>query len=112
MAGTRQSARLNSSSPQAAKDTAGTKRKADESSPSGNKAKRGRPSKDQKTLEETISGADNEQRKDSTEVQAEPTNDVPIESESFSLDALRVELSKLQKQASRTPQRKKKPTGL
>lgn len=59
MAGTRSSARLNSSSPQSAsKDTAGTKRKAeDAASPSGNKAKRGRPSEDQKqkTLEETIS---------------------------------------------------------
>lgn len=61
MAGSRSSARLNSSSPQTAKDTAGTKRKADGSSPSGNKAKRGRPSKDQKTLEETISGADPQQ---------------------------------------------------
>ena len=84
MAGTRQSARLNSSSPQAAKDTAGTKRKADESNPGGNKAKRGRPSTDQKTLEETISGADNEQHEESTDMQAEPTTDVSVKSESFS----------------------------
>lgn len=70
MAGTRQSARLNSSSPQTSKDTAGTKRKAEESSPSGNKAKRGRPSKEQKTLEETIATADANQEegaKDATE---------------------------------------------
>lgn len=58
MAGTRSSARLSGSSPQSAKSTNGTKRKADDSSPSGTKAKRGRPSKaakEQKTLEETIS---------------------------------------------------------
>lgn len=59
MAGTRSSARQNgdSSSP-ATKDSAGTKRKADDSSPSSAK-KRGRPSKatkEQKTLEETLPG--------------------------------------------------------
>lgn len=53
MAGTRSSARLNSS-PQSEKSTGGTKRKADDSSPSSTKTKRGRPSKEQKTLEETI----------------------------------------------------------
>lgn len=53
MAGTRSSARLNSS-PQSEKSTSGTKRKADDSSPSSTKTKRGRPSKEQKTLEETM----------------------------------------------------------
>ena len=60
MAGTRSSARQNgdSSSP-ATKDSAGTKRKAEETSPSSAK-KRGRPAKaakEQKTLEETLPGA-------------------------------------------------------
>lgn len=60
MAGTRSSSRLsgqngnnNNSSPQSEKSASGTKRKADDATPSG-KAKRGRPAKDQKTLEETI----------------------------------------------------------
>lgn len=58
MAGTRSSARLNSS-PASEKTPSGTKRKAeDNDSPSSNKSKRGRPSKDQRTLEETISAAD------------------------------------------------------
>ena len=83
MAGTRSSARLNSSSPQTANDAAGTKRKADESSPSGNKAKRGRPSKEQKTLEETISG-NNVEQPDETKGTTEPTEmaDVTGEGES------------------------------
>ena len=66
MAGTRSSARQsaqsnNSSSPQSAKASNGTKRKADDAttSPSANsKAKRGRPSKGQATLEETMPDAD------------------------------------------------------
>ena len=56
MAGTRSSERLKSS-PQSEKSATGTKRKADDSSPSGAKSKRGRPSqasKEQKTLEETL----------------------------------------------------------
>jgi hypothetical protein len=61
MAGTRSSARLNSS-PQSDKSAGGTKRKAeDPSPPSSIKAKRGRPSKaskEQKTLEETIPTTD------------------------------------------------------
>lgn len=69
MAGTRSSARLNSS-PQSENSTTGTKRKADDSSPTA-KSKRGRPSKEQKTLEETVPAAD-----DKTE-----TNDVEVEDE-------------------------------
>lgn len=54
MAGTRSSARL-SSSPQ----SAGNKRKADDTDTSpSSKSKRGRASKEQKTLEETISRDD------------------------------------------------------
>ena len=61
MAGTRSLARLSQgSSPQSAKSSGGTKRKADDSSPSSGKAKRGRPSKEQKTLEETMSTTDND----------------------------------------------------
>lgn len=56
MAGTRSSARLNSS-PQSENSAAGTKRKAEDSTPT-KKSKRGRPSKDQKTLEETVSATD------------------------------------------------------
>ena len=79
MAGTRSSARL-SSSPQDTKDSAGTKRKADEqTSPSGNKAKRGRPSKDQKTLEETIAPADTE-NDDTTKDESTEMTDAPPES--------------------------------
>lgn len=60
MAGTRSSARQaaanDSSPPSSAKSAAGTKRKADASSPANGKAKRGRPAKakQQKTLEETM----------------------------------------------------------
>lgn len=61
MAGTRSSTRqANGSSPASKNEAAGTKRKADETSPSSAK-KRGRPSKaskEQKTLEETVPGAD------------------------------------------------------
>lgn len=64
MAGTRSSQRLNaSSSPQSAKSEGGTKRKADDSSPAGNKSKRGRPSKaakQQKTIEQTLPASDND----------------------------------------------------
>ena len=63
MAGTRSSARLSQSSPQSEKADSGTKRKADDSSPSGKKAKQ------QKTLEETLPTADTE--KDAAEEQAE-----------------------------------------
>ena len=76
MPGTRSSARLNaSSSPQSAESSSGTKRKADESSPSGNKSKRGRPSKaateaDQKMLEEFMpSDANKEETKDTEEAE-------------------------------------------
>lgn len=69
MAGTRSSARhaAQNSSPPSAKSTNGTKRKADDASPTANtKAKRGRPSKAQKTLEETMPGADDEDMRDTT----------------------------------------------
>lgn len=70
MAGTRSSARQaaqNSSSPQSAKASNGTKRKADDaSSPTANsKSKRGRPSKAQATLEETMPDADGEETNES-----------------------------------------------
>lgn len=59
MAGTRSSARLNSS-PASENTSGGTKRKAeDNESPSSNKSKRGRPSKEQKTLDETLPIANN-----------------------------------------------------
>ncbi|KAK3691926.1 hypothetical protein LTR37_018357 [Vermiconidia calcicola] len=59
MAGTRSSMRQNqNSSPQSEKSADGNKRKAEDSSPAGTKAKRGRPSKQQKTLEETIAPTD------------------------------------------------------
>lgn len=58
MAGTRSSARLNSS-PQSEKSSSGTKRKAEDvDPPSTGKGKRGRPSKQQKTLEETLAATD------------------------------------------------------
>lgn len=57
MAGTRLSTRQNSS-PQSEKSTGGTKRKAEDTSPTTTKSKRGRPSKEQKTLEETIGAAE------------------------------------------------------
>ena len=66
MAGTRSSARLSQSSPESAKTDSGTKRKADDSSPSGKKAKQ------QKTLEETLPAADTKQ--DTVEEHAETTN--------------------------------------
>ena len=75
MAGTRSSARLNSS-PQSANSASGTKRKADDTTPTS-KAKRGRPSKEQKTLEETLAGAE-----DDTE-----TKDVEIEDADADADA-------------------------
>lgn len=66
MAGTRSSARKtanNSSSPQSAKGSAGTKRKSDDSSPVANtKSKRGRPSKKQQTLEETMPDTDEQMK--------------------------------------------------
>jgi hypothetical protein len=56
MAGTRSSARHNSS-PASEKTPAGTKRKADDTgSPSSSRSKKGRPSK-QMTLEETVPAA-------------------------------------------------------
>jgi hypothetical protein len=72
MAGTRSSARQSgqaSSPPSSGKSTNGTKRKAEsEASPSSaGKAKRGRPSKaskEQKTLEETMPSADDQEMKD------------------------------------------------
>jgi hypothetical protein len=71
MAGTRSSARLNSS-PQSEKSSGGTKRKAEDSSPAGsNKSKRGRPSKDtkeQKTLEETLPTADDKNENEDVEI--------------------------------------------
>lgn len=78
MAGTRSSARQaaqNSSSPQSAKASNGTKRKADDAtSPTANsKAKRGRASKAQATLEETMPDADNEDTNDSAP-QQKPAN--------------------------------------
>ena len=60
MPGTRSSARKAeknaNSSPPSAKSTgsSSTKRKAEELTPTGNKSKRGRPSKEQKTLEESM----------------------------------------------------------
>lgn len=60
MAGTRQSARVaaqsNNSSPPSATPSSGTKRKADAdaTSPTTTKGKRGRPAKQQKSLEEVI----------------------------------------------------------
>jgi hypothetical protein len=66
MAGTRSSARLSQTSPQSAKSDSGTKRKADDSSPSGKKAKQ------QKTLEETLPAADTE--KDTAEETKEITD--------------------------------------
>lgn len=69
MAGTRSSTRQNNdSSPSNTSESAGTKRKAEDTSPSSTK-KRGRPSKaakEQKTLEETIPGA-NEAQEGKTE---------------------------------------------
>lgn len=63
MAGTRSSTRQNNdSSPSNKSETAGTKRKAEDTSPSSAK-KRSRPSKEQKTLEETVSGAAAEESK-------------------------------------------------
>lgn len=66
MAGTRSSTRqANDSSPASKSDSAGTKRKAEETSPSSAK-KRGHPSKaskEQKTLEETVPGAGAEEGK-------------------------------------------------
>lgn len=64
MAGTRSSTRQNSeSSPASKTESAGTKRKAEDTSPSSAK-KRGRPSKEQKTIEETVSGAATEEDND------------------------------------------------
>ena len=80
MAGTRSSQRLSSSSPQATQDSAGTKRKADEASPSGNKAKRGRPSKEQKTLEETMPTGDTREDDKPKVSQTEETGDNSAES--------------------------------
>jgi hypothetical protein len=80
MAGTRSSQRLNSSSPQATKDSAGIKRKAEDASPSSNKAKRGRPSREQKTLEETMLTGDAEEDNKVESAQSEQTNDVSAES--------------------------------
>jgi hypothetical protein len=80
MAGTRSSQRLNSSSPQAIKESAGTKRKADDTSPSGNKAKRGRPSKEQKTLEETMPTGDAEEENKGESAQSGQTIDVSAKS--------------------------------
>lgn len=69
MAGTRSSARL-SSSPQSANSAAGTKRKAEDVTPS-KKAKRGRPSGEQKTLEETIDPKDENAETNGNEVEDE-----------------------------------------
>lgn len=92
MAGTRSSTRQNNdSSPANKSDSAGTKRKAEETSPSSAK-KRGRPSKaakEQKTLEETVSNG-----ADSKDVHANGTNhltemdDVEPEREEKSTSAL------------------------
>lgn len=66
MAGTRSSTRQNNdSSPSNKSDSAGTKRKAEDTSPSSAK-KRGRPSKaakEQKTIEETVPEATGEETK-------------------------------------------------
>lgn len=58
MAGTRSSTRQNDSSPASKSDSAGTKRKAEETSPSSAKKRPSKAAKEQKTLEQTISGAD------------------------------------------------------
>lgn len=63
MAGTRSSTRQNDSSPANKSNIAGTKRKADDSSPSSSAKKRGRASKatkEQKTLEQTLPDADDD----------------------------------------------------
>lgn len=56
----------------------GTKRKADDSSPSSTKSKRGRPSraleKEQKTLEETIPDANDEAEAEDAEMEEEGAN--------------------------------------
>ena len=69
--GTRSSARLSAnSSPQSAENNSGTKRKA-EDSPTSSKSKRDRPSKaskEQKTIEETMTAADDDN--DTIDVQA------------------------------------------
>ena len=56
----------------------GTKRKADDSSPSSTKSKRGRPSKasekEQKTLEETMPDADEEAAAKDADMEEEGTN--------------------------------------
>jgi len=82
MTGTRSSARQaaqNSSSPQSAKASNGTKRKADDAtSPTANsKAKRGRPSKGQATLEETMPDAGNEENNNSAPQQDPANGDDP-----------------------------------
>ena len=77
MAGTRSSARLNSS-PQSANSAAGTKRKADDSTPT-KQSKRGRPSKEQKTLEETLPDTDD---------RAEPQGDEEVEDEGVDVNGM------------------------
>ena len=75
MAGaTRQSARLsqngNNSSPPSAKSTSGgTKRKAAGDDTTPTKAKRGRPSKEQKTIEETMPSNEDEEKVDDAEME-------------------------------------------
>ena len=75
MAGTRSSARLaanQSSSPQSAKNEAGSKRKAD-ASPASAKSKRGKKGDGQMTLEQT--GVETEETKQKNETNDEETRD-------------------------------------
>ena len=73
MAGTRSSERVKSS-PQSENGATGTKRKADDTSPSGGKSKRGRPSKEQKTLEESMPTADDQAETKDVEVKDAEAN--------------------------------------